>query len=206
LILGGCGIILTGKLHAVMGTRINVILEHHFGWYRDRAATIKMLTPTIFAATEVANYWRTRIPDDVDENRGSWTASPPSSDPLESYLMYQGPGNLFLQFGPKLARIWTGARWRGFLSIEPLRKVHLQAFRSIAQLLGSERLVFFPDGGIADDLVPASIRDGITQEECIATLQRVYGAPQPSIDNVAPEVVAETKHTVPLVWYIEAVK
>jgi hypothetical protein len=120
--------------------------------------------------------------------------------------MYYGPGDLFLRFGPKLARIWTGARWRAFLSIEPLRRVHLQAFRNIAQHLGSERLVFFPDGGIADDLVPAAIHDGITQEECIATLHKAYGAPQPSINDVAPEIVAETKHTVPYVWYIEAVK
>lgn len=189
-----------------MGTRINVIVEHHFGEYRDRAATIKMLAPTIPAATEVSDYWRTRIPDDVDENRGSWTASPPSSDLLESFLMYRGPGSLFLQFGPKLARVWTGARWRGFLSIEPLRRIHLQAFRSIAQHLGSEWMVFFPDGGIADDLAPAAIRGEITMDECITTLQRAYGAAQPSIENIAPEIVADTKRTVPLVWYLETVK
>jgi hypothetical protein len=187
-----------------MGTRINVMVEHHFGDYRDRAATIKMLTPTISAATEVANYWRTVDPEYKDLHPNSWTASPP--DPLDRYLMYCGPGNLFLRFGLKLARIWTGARWRGFLSIEPLRRAHLQAFRSIARHFGSERMVFFPDGGIADDLVPAAIHDGITQEDCIATLQRAYGAPQPSINNVDPEVVTQTRHTVPLVWYIEPVK
>jgi hypothetical protein len=202
LILGGGGVILTGQSHAAMGTRINVIVEHHFGDDRDRAATIRMLMPTVSAASAVANYWQTIDPDYKDEHRNSWTASPPSPDPLESSPMYHGPGSLFLKFGSKLARIWTGARWRGFLSIEPLRRVHLQAFRSIAQHLGSEWLVFFPDGGIADDLGPAITRDGITKEDCIATLQQAYGAPQPSIDNVA----AETEHTVPLVWYIAAVK
>jgi hypothetical protein len=204
LILGGGGVILTGKSHAAMGTRINVIVEHHFRDYLDRAATIKMLMPTVSAATEVANYWRTVDPEYKELHPNSWTASP--RDPLGRFLMYYGPGILFLKFGSKLARIWTGARWRGFLSIEPLRRVHLQAFRNIAQHLGSERMVFFPDGGIADDLVPAAIHEGITQEECIARLQRAYGAPQPSIDNVAPEIVAETKRTVPSVWYIEAVK
>jgi len=50
------------------------------------------------------------------------------------------------------------------------------------------------------------IHDGISLEECIATLQRAYGVPQPSIDNVAPEVAAETEHHVPLVWYLVVLK
>lgn len=183
-----------------MGTRINVTVEHQFGNYRDRAATIEMLAPTIPAALAVANYWRTVNSEGAEDGERSWTAKPESQ---EGYLCYHGPGSLFLRFGPKLARIWTGARWRGFLSIEPLRRVHLEAFRNIAHHLGAKRLVFFPDGGIADDLVPAVIYDGITQEECIATLQQAYGNPQPSIDDIAPEIAAEAEHRIPSVWYME---
>ena len=187
-----------------MGTRVNVTVEHHTENYRDRVATTKMLAPTIPAAMAVAKYWRTVDPDSADGIQDSWTASPP--DPLHGFLQYRGPGSLFIRFGPRLAVISTGGRWRGFLSIEPLRRVHLAAFRSIASVLGARRLVFFHDGGIADDLVPAIIEDGITYDECIAMLQRAYGAPQPSVEEIAPEIIAETEHHVPLVWYVETLQ
>jgi hypothetical protein len=40
-------------------------------------------------------------------------------------------------------------RWRGFLSIEPLRRIHLFALRKIAALRGASRIVYMPD----DDLI-----------------------------------------------------
>jgi hypothetical protein len=185
-----------------MGTRINVIVEHHVaGNYHDRAATIGMLAPTIPAAMAVAEYWRSVDPDSRNTEENSWTASPP--DPFHDFLQYCAPGSLYIRFGPKLAVISTGGRWRGFLSIEPLRRVHLAAFRSIARVLGAKRLLFFADGTIAADLVPAVIDEGITQDECMARLHKAYGPPQPSVENIAPEIIAETERGVPLVWYVD---
>jgi hypothetical protein len=163
-----------------------------------------MLAPTIPAAMAVQKYWQAVDPDPADRLQDAWTASPP--DLFHGFLQYRGPGSLYIRFEPRLAVISTGGRWSGFLSIEPLRRVHLAAFRSIARVLGARRLVFFSDGGIADYLELAVIDDGITQEECIATLQRAYGPPQPSVEEIAPEIVAETDHRVPSVWYVETIQ
>src|SRR5215469_13558966 len=135
-----------------MGTRINVIFEHQVRDYQDHTATIKLLASTIPATLAVANYWRTLAddPKSKDNCQDSWTVFSPNSS--EGYLRYDGPGALYLRFGPKVAEIFTGARWRSFLSIEPLRQVHLTAFRNIARHLGGSRLIFFPTSGIADDL------------------------------------------------------
>ena len=179
-------------------------VEHQVGNYRDRAATINLLAPTIPAAMAVAEYWRSVDPDDRNTVEDTWTASRP--DFHYDFLQYCAPGSLYIRFGPKLAVISTGGRWRGFLSIEPLRRVHLAAFRSIARVLGAKSLVFFADNGIADDLVPAVIDDGITQQECMAILQRTYGPPQSSVENIAPEIVAQTERGVPSVWYVETLQ
>ena len=41
--------------------------------------------------------------------------------------------------------IRASLRWRGFFSIEPLRRVHLPAFRKVAALLGATQIVYMPD-------------------------------------------------------------
>lgn len=184
-----------------MGTRINVTIEHHVRNYRDHAAMVELLAPTVPAAMAVADYWRTVDPNDADAHPDAWT---PFLVP--QYPIYRGPGSLFLRFGPKLAVVFTGGRWRGFLSIEPLRRVHLAAFHSIARVLGANRLVYFPSEGVADDITLGDLDEGISQEECMAKLRRFYGPPQPSVEKIASEIVAETEHCVPSVWYVETLR
>ncbi len=97
------------------------------------------------------------------------------------------------------ANIHTTGRWRGFLSIDPLRQVHLQAFRSIARALGATSLAYFADNDHVDDL----FWDGKPQEECIALLERMLGPPQPSLESIDPAVVKATARGVPSVWFLE---
>jgi hypothetical protein len=40
----------------------------------------------------------------------------------------------------------------------------------------------------------------------MATLERAYGVPQHSIDDVTPEIAAQAEHHVSLVWYVETLK
>lgn len=183
-----------------MGTRIYVTVEHSVTNYGDRAATMQVLAPTIPAALAVADYWRSVDPGDT-ESRRTWEPFP--ANPAHGLLHYQGPGSLYIEFGARVAVISTGGRWRGFLSIEPLRRVHLSAFREIARILGARRMAFFPSEGIADDLRPAVIDDGISQDDCLAMLRRCYGPAQPSVEDIAPDIIAETEHCAPSVWYLE---
>lgn len=162
---------------------------------------IELLEPTVPTALAVADYWRSVDPEDTDRHT-SWEQFPADTS-HSTWWCYWGPGGLRIRFGPRVAVIFASGRWRGFLSIEPLRRVHLTAFREIARVLGARRMAFFSSEGIADDLVPAIVDNGISQDECIGVLQRYYGPPQPSVEQIAPEIVAETEHCAPSVWYLE---
>jgi hypothetical protein len=87
------------------------------------------------------------------------------------------------------------------LSIEPLRHVHLPAFRTIAGLLGARRLVYLPD----DDpiILDTAKSEGASLDECIAELQRRWGPPQASVEELDPELVRRSDFCVPSAWYVE---
>jgi hypothetical protein len=112
---------------------------------------------------------------------------------------YTGPGSLFLTITAQAARVRTGGRWRGFLSIEPLRRVHLAAFRQIARSLGSRCLALYADCDDVDDL----FWGGRTQGECIELMKRIWGPPQWSAEEIERRLVAAADRTVPLVWFLE---
>ncbi len=120
--------------------------------------------------------------------------------PIAQFETYEAPGRIILRIGEKAAKISTGGRWRGFLSIEPLRQVHLRAFRDIARLLGGTRLTYFPDDDFVDD---ALYRENASQGECVELLLKRYGPPQPSVESIAPKIAAAVEKGVPQVWYVE---
>lgn len=183
-----------------MGTRINVYLSHDLPRYDDAAATIARLNSALPAALAVRDYWRSVDPD-AHEDDERWAAEPVTPR-MPAVRRYGGPGSLFLTVTPAAARIGTGGRWRGFLSIEPLRRVHLAAFRAIARAVGSSRLALCADS--RDDVADVFWEDG-SQEDCIAAMRSAMGAPQPSVESVAPEIVTRTEHGVPSVWFLDAV-
>jgi hypothetical protein len=173
-----------------------VFLAHALPLWRDTAETLMRLRQTEPACCEVAEYWRTV--ENVDPDPTQWT----TGEALEDCVHYVGPGSLWLDITSCAARIHTGGRWRGFLSIEPLRHVHLAAFRSIAEALRSDTMVLSHD---CTERVHQIFWSGATQSECVATIHAALGPPQRSVDAIDPRITAMTERTVPDVWYFEQV-
>ena len=145
---------------------------------------------------EVAEYWQTV--ENYSRDATQWE----TGETLEDCIRYAGPGSLWLDVTPHAARIHTGGRWRGFLSIEPLRRVHLAAFRSIAEALSSDTMALSHD---STEQVHEIFWSGARQVDCVATLHSALGPPQPSIEAIEPRIAAMTERTVPDVWYLERV-
>jgi hypothetical protein len=185
-----------------MGTRTHAITDHQVPDYRNRDRVVSLLSNSLPAIRAVSDYWRVVQPSGTETNE-NWSAYLIQSPTEDDFLRYDGPGGFSVRFGERVAVVHARCRWRGFLSIEPLRRIHLTAFCSIARLLGATRTVFTHDQGITDDLVPAAIYAGITQDECIDMIQGAYDAPKPSVEEIAPEVVAESQQKVPSVWYVK---
>ena len=180
-----------------MGTRIEVYLSHDLPRFEDAAAVLSRLEPTMPAVLAVRDYWRSADLDGIDGEQ--WVVQPEVAF-FPEMRRFEGPRALWLSVTPAAARINTGARWRGFLSIEPLRRVHLAAFRAIADALGSAEMAICAD--CEDDAADAFISGG-TQADCVAPLGARLGPPQPSVEVIGPEVVSKAEHGVPAVWYLE---
>jgi len=181
-----------------LGTRINVMMNHDVDDYRDQSAVLARLETSLPAALAVRDYWNINYPFPKRELQEEWIADP--FTPYETcWRSYTAPGDLFLKVGPHAAKIRTGGRWRGFLSIPPLYQVHLQAFRAIAEALGAAKAVYFAD---CDDVDDAFYESG-NIEASIGILKGYRGLPQPSIDEITPEIAEAADHTVPAVWYYE---
>lgn len=181
-----------------MSTRTHVIIDHQMTDYRDQKATVALLQPSIPAALAVDDYWRTVEPGGVTPTP-SWI--PQREHTVVSYLDYAGPGSILLHFSQRVVVVSASARWSGFLSIEPLRRIHLNAFRSIAQCLQGTRLVLLPD---ASDVGYEAMREGLSQEQCIANLKEDYGSPQPSVESISPDAFTKPIPGSHLVWFVEA--
>jgi hypothetical protein len=206
-----------------MGTRIHVFLSHDLRPFDDASAMLTRLQVALPAALAVRDHWHLvdpplprRIKRQTLMKRGghdlrsdneivAWEAEPmprvaaPGSTALLA-RRYRGPGSLFLIVMPAGALIFTGARWRGFLSIEPLRCVHLAAFRAIAKALHSRDLLICHD---RDDLAEDFLTNG-NQQAAFERLWSALGPPQPTVDDIAPAVGAKAAHTVPDVWYVDS--
>ena len=81
-----------------------------------------------------AGLWALADPDYKHDDLKTWRADPLS--PVDTNRPRYTAWSLFLTITNQAAKIHTGGRWRGFLTLEPLRRVHLAAFRQIAGALG----------------------------------------------------------------------
>ena len=181
-----------------MGTRINILLDHNLTDSDRCESVLARLSAALPAALAVREYWRSVDPQCPPDELETWRSEPVSSRAPWLYR-FTAPGSLFLTVTAQAACIRTGGRWRGFLSIEPLRRVHLVACRSIADSLGSQCLAFFADSGEIDDL----FWDGRCQWECIEKMEQMWGPPQRTFEPIESTVALTSEHTVPLVWFLE---
>src|SRR5688572_24421626 len=122
-----------------MGTHISVFLTHTLPSWRDASDTLTRLRRTEPSCCEIGEYWRTV--QGYEHDATQWDIY----EALEDSVRYTGPGFLRLEITPHAALIQTGGRWRGFLSNEPLRRVHLAAFQSIAEALCSGTMALSHD-------------------------------------------------------------
>jgi hypothetical protein len=183
-----------------MGTRTNILADHTVPDPLDRAAVLDWLAPALPKARAVRDFWNAYNPDEARDEDDRWEASRPCPSPYNGSVSYYAPGGFFVYFGSRVVNVRASLRWRGFLSIKPLRRVHLPALRTIAGLLGASRLVYLPDD---DPILDAATLDGASLDDCISELRRRWGASQASVEDIEPEVVRATEHGVPTVWYLE---
>jgi hypothetical protein len=181
-----------------MGTRINALLDHNLANFRDRNSVLERLAAALPGALAVKKYWETANPTEQHDTREEWRTAPESRHEPNMHR-YDGPGSLFLSVTFNAARIHTGGRWRGFLSIEPLRRVHLEAFRSIARALESTCMALYADSCEIDDMFWGDK----TQWECIEMMERMWGPPQQDLDQIDRNIAAAAERTVPKVWFLE---
>ncbi|MCX5658391.1 MAG: hypothetical protein NTW19_01560 [Planctomycetota bacterium] len=180
-----------------MGTRIHVYYSHCLPRPDDAAATISHLESALPHCLAVRDYWESHGGGEPSIER--WIAEPPNPRiPLER--QYEGPGKLWLRVTPAAAMLFTGARWRGFLMIEPLRRVHLAAFRAIGEALGSTSFAIWDS--MCDEASTAFFEGG-TQADCVAAVRAAQGPPQPSVEAIAPAIVKQAERSVPSVWFVE---
>lgn len=180
-----------------MGTRINVIFDHDLADWQDRSLVVQRLNLAISEVCQVEKYWSRVDPHHIP-GEPQWLIDSPISP---HHLDYTGPGAIFVSINPTSVRIHTGARWRGFLSIEPLHRVHLAAFRRIVRALGGTEMIVFSD----DEDVNNEFWEGRSYSTCLEQLNRTEGPPQPTIETIDPKIVRDCEHGVPAVWYRERV-
>lgn len=183
-----------------MGTRINLLFPHELGDWTDRSETLKVLEPVLPYGSAIEDYWQSVDPHSGKRDENLWEARKPMFPPDEErwFHIYIGPGSLFVYVGPNLVRVRTGGRWRGFLSIQPLRTVHLPAFYAICKAFNSPEMRIFLD----DDIVMDEFYDQQSYERCCRVLDQRLGAPIPLAEQINPEVAARTEHGCPMLQYI----
>jgi hypothetical protein len=183
-----------------MGTRINLLLDHDLADFRNTREVLARLAPTTNATEAVRDYWLASDPDCPDVPQLSWAAAPECTrEPL--LRRFTGPGSLFLSVTTSAAWVRTGGRWRGFLDIEPLRRVHLIAFRAIARALGASFMALYADSCEVNDL----FWGGRPAWECVERMEQLWGPSQ--VEDVDSGIVDAADARLPFsVWFLEGVK
>jgi hypothetical protein len=156
-----------------------------------------VLTSVLPAVEAVESYWHGVEPENSTPEPELWK---PAQHYGPDQLDYIGPGGFLISFGQRVVCISASARWSGFLTIEPLRNVHLAAFRSISRSVGGTRLLLLPD---AMDERYHAISEALSQEQCVARLREKYGPPQPSVTAIPPGAFTAAIPGSHLVWFSE---
>jgi hypothetical protein len=157
-----------------MGTRTNALVDHRVADPLRTETVVELLSPTVTDCRAVRDYWSSIEPGYGDTNE-SWTSRFHHNPPEEDFVWYEGPGGLRVRFGSRAAVVSALCRWRGFLSIEELQRVHANAFRSIARALGGTQVVLIPDD---DEVEPMAKYDGAQLGDCVGVLRQRCGPPK----------------------------
>ena len=180
-----------------MSTRTHVIVGHGLKDYRDMDAAIALLAQTSPATAAIDSYWDSVDPLESKRESEPWRPAPHHKP---DDLVLSGPGGLLVSFSRHVICIYASARWSGFLTIQPLRNVHVAAFHSLGRAVRGTRMLLMPD---AMDEGYDAINEALSQEECAARLQKKYGPPQPSATAIPPNAFTAPIPGSHLVWFSE---
>ena len=125
----------------------------------------------------------------------SWVLSLHNYEGYKPEFSFLGPGGLSVWVYRNHIEIHSGCRWEGFLTIAPLRHVHLIAFHRIAGVLKANTLAIMRNDARAIDL----LWSGASFEEALASLEAEYGPPQPGVKRIGREIRNA-------VWFLEDVE
>lgn len=177
------------------------LTDHHVADFRDHAAVISRLSPTVPELLRVRNYWRSVDPESK-EVHPAWSVVH-HGEGNDEYLAYYGPGEFSVHFGRCVAVVGAGCRYSGFATIPALQAAHLPAFRAVARALGGTRLLIVPEdnGPISD----AAMSDGASLDECAELIRKAWGDPHLPTEVVTEDIDVYHSRKAPI-WYVEVLE
>jgi hypothetical protein len=166
---------------------------------REPPQLLPFLSAATSACLAVEQHWRAHDPWRKPDPTDSWSAFERGGDDLCGWW-FRGPGGMGARFGPQVAEVFAGARWRGFLTIPALRQAHRAAFAAVARAVGATGILFVPC--YAEELSEAA-EAGSSFEQCLRLMEETWGPVQGDLDEISPQVIADCEHCPPKVWYLE---
>jgi hypothetical protein len=184
-----------------VGTRTHGFVDYHVpeAIRREPCQILAVLAASTPDCLAVEQYWRVNDPGHETDSTDSWSVFQRGGDDLNGWW-FDGPGGMSILFGPQVAGVHAGARWRGFLTIPALRQVHRTAFAAIARAVGGTGILFVPC--YAEELSEAA-NDGKSFDECLRLMEERWGPVQGDLDEIRPRVIADCERCPPQVWYLE---
>jgi hypothetical protein len=185
----------------MMGTRTRGIADHHVPdeIRREPPRVLPILSASTPECLAVEQYWRAHDPGHKPDQTSSWSVFERGGDDLNRWW-FDGPGCMSIRFGPQVAEVFAGARWRGFRTIPALRQVRRTAFAAIGRAVGATGILFVPC--YAEELFEAA-DDGKSFGECLRLMEDRWGPVQGDLDDIRPGVIADCERCPPQVWYLE---
>lgn len=185
-----------------MATRTRAFLDHQLpgSLLLKPLALVALLTPAIPACQAVHEFWVTTDPSTERDDASSWKILEQDANG-QGFLGFGGRGGIGIEFGSRIVEISTAARWRGFLTIPPLREVHHTAFTAIAHTVGATRIVLTPSYVV--DSMAELLDDGVSLDELIGVLEQDWGSAQRTLDEISDEVMVACEHCPPRIWYLD---
>jgi len=184
-----------------MSILANGLTDHRIPDFRDHAAVIARLSPTITDLGKARDYWRS-VSADSTEPHPVWSVEHFGEGETE-YIAYRGPGGFSVHFGSHVAVVGAGCRYSGFATIPALQAAHLPGFRAVASALGGTRLVLVPEdnGPIWD----AAMYEGASVDECVKLIRRTWGEPHSPTEVVTEDLDVYYRRKAPI-WYVEVLQ
>lgn len=182
-----------------MGVQISLLLPHYLADWSARTALLGTLAKILPEAHSIAEYALAENSQEAPADEDAWTIEPPFPHPYtREYARFSGPGGLFVDINSHAVCVSPIARWRNFLRVQPLRSIHIRAFKSLLIAFGTNTARCFPE----DDIVEGAFWEGADFPTCCELLDQRYGPAISLEDAIDPELANSAEHCCPLLQYV----